>query len=571
MGREKTKKGLNIVKRYFMTGKFPDWRKVNASWNYEDTHGRHLDLFSLLYCHPVQDYQVLKPLRDAYLAGEAVGRERRDVFAGCHTFLALALRDASSNGREYGASRKHFVCDVEMMLRLLFEDALDDKQSGSALGVSFRNGPNIYGFSFVEKWLELDKLNAYGQRMLLQHDLALELMYANVCALEGRDRRTLFVGHTGARWERIFYGLHHYDFKKEGETIRAEVVAKLTHMLDEREWIPEVKQIWERVKQDDNYGRGLDKASNDPLQLDLSFWKPKNKTWLAQRETQWPHMEKLLKLTKKQDGLAHCKAYFLKGKLPNWREASQMWEGGSRVGGHVDLLSLLLLHPSGDYAVLQPLRDQYLSGRWYGRRGLDLLAGFDLFKNLGFRCPCENGQKPGTKPKKNGGPYSLGEKTEVLTRLFYDIIDQPFSDDDLRAEYRHTTHVDFDFMRRRDYTEELVRIAEWLRIESLSDAGGRIIYQYEIAASHLIQALRLKLTDRDFIGYRRGWQTILYRLYRFDTHTKAPDVARTTVARRLCEAFDEPGWPKIMGEIRDDIKANKLQVENPWGQAFKWR
>ncbi len=559
LGREKTKKGMNVVKQYFLKGKLPDWEKLNESWNDEDTHGRHLDLFSLLYCHPVQDYDVLKPLRDAYLAGESFGRSHADVFAGSHTFLALGLRDASRNGKEYGL-RKHFICDAEMMTRLMFEGGLhiDNEDTSQS---SRRCGPDIYALTYIESWLALDELNEYGSKMIMQHDLMLELMYENVCVLEGRNRREVFLDYRLPHWERILYGLHHYDHAKEGDTVRAQVVRKLTGMLDERDWGGELDELWVRVKGDKHYGRGLDDPSTDPLQLDRSFWKTRSKKWRDERAEQWPRIAKLLKLTKKKDGLEICRAYYLQGELPKWSEVRKIWEKGSHRDGHLDLFSILFLHPSDDYAVLQPLRDQYLRGRWHGRKGLDLLAGFRLFKTLGFECPCVNGMSPYSQAQRKSGTYGLGEKAELMTRLFFEIIDQPFGEDDLRAEFRADAHRDFEFMRDRDYQHELVRLVEWLRLESLNKNGNAIIYRYPIALKGFLDALSTKLKDSDIRSQSTGWRRVLAEIHDFDKAKEGPDSARTIIVEKLRDHFDQPERPELVRAMWEDIKVEKAQAE----------
>jgi hypothetical protein len=63
-GLEKSKKGMNIIKRYYLKGEMPDFEALR-SWSDETL--RHLDLYSFLWLHPSKDQRVLTELRNQYV------------------------------------------------------------------------------------------------------------------------------------------------------------------------------------------------------------------------------------------------------------------------------------------------------------------------------------------------------------------------------------------------------------------------------------------------------------------------------------------------------------------------
>jgi hypothetical protein len=90
-----------------------------------------------------------------------------------------------------------------------------------------------------------------------------------------------------------------------------------------------------------------------PLEnFDTSHWKTADKSWMKEREKQWPEIEQMLytlNMTKKGRGIV--RRYFLKGSLPHWKKLHD-WDRDSTVR-HLNLLLFLYLHPSlgGDVCV----------------------------------------------------------------------------------------------------------------------------------------------------------------------------------------------------------------------------
>ncbi len=559
--REKTRKAQNIIKQYFLKGKLPDWRKLDDGWDIHDKF-RHLDLFSLLYCHPVQDYQVLKPLRDAYLQGKPFGRTHADVRASSETFRLLAETDPASNGGLLG-KRKHFDREVALLTRLMCEQLAGetDRETGAYWLLS--SGPGLFTLAAVEKWLQWDQLNEYGEKFLLQFPEAREVMYDNVCNVSDRRNRNATLGESNAALlEKVFYAMRDFVLDKEGDAVRSRVVNDLFDMFNERPWIPRFKEIWERVRDDEDHGRGLETdPSKDPLKLDLAYWESESVRPEA-RENAWKVSEARLRLVKSGDGLAVCRPYFFSGELPIWSDWHPRWDSGSHWKGHLDFFSFLYLHPSNDYKVLKPLADGYLAGRWFGRRGYDLRVGKDLFLLLGVECPAVNGKRPYGK-KKGRVLFHLGDQAETLTRIFFETMEQEFDKDDIRQEFHATTHRDFKWISDTDYRRLFVILSQWLCRDEINEAGESMIFQFDIALDHLCEKLAESVSDYDVYSYREAFEKVAYRYLYFDCDAEG-DTARSRVARGFRERIDKYSWAERLQKIWDGVRSGAIEVANPW-------
>ncbi|MCP3928594.1 MAG: hypothetical protein GY705_05775, partial [Bacteroidetes bacterium] len=108
-------------------------------------------------------------------------------------------------------------------------------------------------------------------------------------------------------------------------------------------------------------------------EIDISYWNVKDKEWMAQRKTTWPRIEAMLVDLKPRKALSIIKAYYLKGRMPNWK----MLEDWGDERGHLDIFVFLWLHPSWAESVLKELRDLYINSRLIIER--DLSSGFGRF------------------------------------------------------------------------------------------------------------------------------------------------------------------------------------------------
>ncbi len=244
----KTKKAMNIIKRYYLKGELPDWAAINKEWDHGDIWDRHLDIATLLWLHPSADVAVLKPLRDAYFAGH--GRTHQDVLAGMFFIMRWGIYVPSMNDAAFidcqpafppfeGKARLLFDLIYAGMEDLTFEFGTDKRKNNCrALGLA--------EFDFSCKWLCFKKLTEHGGHMLLQHDFPLEMLFRNLNSDPKEIYREIRLWRGGL--ENNFYRICHFNTKKEGDTPRTTFVTKIRKILDEGDHLPEFKALWEQVK-----------------------------------------------------------------------------------------------------------------------------------------------------------------------------------------------------------------------------------------------------------------------------------------------------------------------------------
>ncbi|PAU65360.1 hypothetical protein [Pseudomonas indica] len=106
--RNKSKKALGIIKRYFFKGTLPDWAALK-NWEHSE---RHLDLMLFLYLHPSRDHAVLAPLRDAYLQSAYV--VPNDIWLGMINLLYFGSTRSCSGGGAFArakrSKRRYRIC-----------------------------------------------------------------------------------------------------------------------------------------------------------------------------------------------------------------------------------------------------------------------------------------------------------------------------------------------------------------------------------------------------------------------------------------------------------------------------
>jgi hypothetical protein len=275
-GKHKGKKATAIIKRYFFKGTLPDWEKLE-NWDNEDGH---LDLMLFLYLHPSQDEEVLRPLRDAYMSSYQV--KRRDIMAGLRCLIDVG-ETLSCNGGEVllhsedvekniphlagelkslppQGKKPNLIYYKELVLhtqgnseRLFSLMCPDLKQRSFQLpGEWHETLMPTYGYRNLwewGKWLILTPpLNLGAQDMLFQYDLPLETWY-NHCG-QSQDEYDA-IAQPASRLKHTLialYRIHNFDQQAEGDSPRTRFVRKVTGMLDEREFVPAFKAIWEHVK-----------------------------------------------------------------------------------------------------------------------------------------------------------------------------------------------------------------------------------------------------------------------------------------------------------------------------------
>ena len=251
----KSKKGLGIIKKYFLKGEMPDFRSLQDWSNIE----RHLDLFCFLWLHPEQDEFLLTNLRDAYVNSPLVLED--DVSLGFRILNHYGCIMASQPYEEDEIETiLHTDGNNEMLFRVMYGD-LNAKYIPENVQNDWKFkkprtdlSSTLIGMTF---WLCDDSVNFINDDCLYQYDSYLDYWYAY--APKNKD---FFKGRKGKRkipvCELALYRIHHFDTDKEGDTCRTRFVNKIRQILDERDFIPEFKALWINVKNEKTC------ISNDP-------------------------------------------------------------------------------------------------------------------------------------------------------------------------------------------------------------------------------------------------------------------------------------------------------------------
>ncbi len=256
LARYKTRKGLSIIKRYYLRGEMPDWLDLKE-WEHPE---RHLDIFCFIWLHPSWDKDILVPLRNAYLASSLTVED--DIRIGLANFLWNGIGMACQANDQDPEGPRIIVTDGynELLFEILMGDLSETRfeiQGYSPLDVVIQYGHPKRFFEMprssfdavctMRKWLSLEKLEPINQDMLYQYDGPLEWWYQSCETEEGyfdnkmhRDSRKYI--------ERALYELYHFDIDEEGNTGRTDFVIKIRKILDEREFIPEFKEMWLAAK-----------------------------------------------------------------------------------------------------------------------------------------------------------------------------------------------------------------------------------------------------------------------------------------------------------------------------------
>lgn len=244
-GAHKSKRGLGIIKKYFLKGELPDFKAL-MEWNGLE---RHLDLFCFLWLHPENDEALLTELRDAYVNHPYVLAD--DIDVGLDIFFCYAdVMAAEEYSEEELSSKLNTGGYNEMYFRILMGDS-----NGAYRGTHKSNTWRVDStkLSFIPLLVHMTRLlsnktvNKLNEDVLYQYDGYLELWYKCI-----EHKEDCFEGKRGGRLlpiaEKALYRIHNFDTEKEGDTCRTRFVEKMRKILDEREFIPQFKQMWSDVK-----------------------------------------------------------------------------------------------------------------------------------------------------------------------------------------------------------------------------------------------------------------------------------------------------------------------------------
>lgn len=296
---------------------------------------------------------------------------------------------------------------------------------------------------------------------------------------------------------------------------------------------------------------------NDPLVVDKSFWKTKDKEWVRLRKESWLHVADILSIRKDKKALGIIKKYYLKGELPDWQKVNESWPHKDKTNRHLDLVTLLWLHPSQDYEVLKPLRDAYFQG--FGRAPGDVLAGMLLLLELGIHMPCLNGAKYEEDSAVNGGYKVTYISLEGEEKLLFDLV------------YSDGVGLDFKFA---EDSKPICSLApsdvslgyagRWLVFDSITEHAKHMLLKYEEPIKLMCKnicsnpkiAAQFNSSDMEI-------SIALYRIHHFDT-AKEGDSPRTTFVTKMRKALDEEPFFPAFKALWEQIKKGEIEVEKPW-------
>ncbi len=240
----KGKKGLTIIKRYFLKGVLPDFKKLI----YWQNAARHLDLFCFLWLHPSWDRSVLSELRDNYVNFPDVVQE--DVEQGIGLFLRQGGMGASQNYQDENDLRIiHTDGHNELLFSVLLGDLTQETipELGRNDWVYKKPKFDVTYLNHISKWLAFDNVGYLNQDCLYQYDCYLEHWYQ--CCPGVSD---FYENHRNLRQlpytKNGLFRIAQFDLDKEGDTCRSRFVMKIREILDNREFIPYITKMWVEAK-----------------------------------------------------------------------------------------------------------------------------------------------------------------------------------------------------------------------------------------------------------------------------------------------------------------------------------
>jgi hypothetical protein len=249
---------VNVIKQYFLRGTMPKWEKY---WDWGD-NDRHVDVSVLLWLHPSNDPCVLKPLFNAYIESDLI--HPLDVIRGYSVFMDAEFVAASSSTYTIDDYIFRYMGKKNIIVfRILFEDIAYVKEKVAALVVEdypglkgkFERSLGRFGyvhFLMMSSFLITDKNSFLIPNCLYQYDEVLDWCLKVMLTEHARESFLKGIEPKAGLYDyqKGLYRIHHFNTEEEGDTIRTRLVHKIRKMLDEHDFIPEFKKIWEDVKAD---------------------------------------------------------------------------------------------------------------------------------------------------------------------------------------------------------------------------------------------------------------------------------------------------------------------------------
>ena len=251
LGSIKTKRGISIIKQYFLRGKMPDWEKLK----YWDESYRHIDLFMFLWMHPTWDIKVLTELRNQYLFEDVATLE--DINRGIALFLDQAIvgarRNYSNDPERERLMGLHTDMHNELLFQVLFDDLKQQEYEVHRYDDLFEKDrtysvkvpqSSIEHVALMGAWLSINELKPANLDFLYQYDQPLGWWINGIPKDEDYFRTAPQAQGLRDSIRKALYRIAHFDTQKEGDTCRTRFVYKMRKILDERDFIPDFKQMW---------------------------------------------------------------------------------------------------------------------------------------------------------------------------------------------------------------------------------------------------------------------------------------------------------------------------------------
>jgi len=297
-------------------------------------------------------------------------------------------------------------------------------------------------------------------------------------------------------------------------------------------------------------------TKTNPLEeMDLSYWQTDNKEWIIERHAQWAKIEPMFveSIEKSKRARGILKRYFIKGELPDFKELRD-WRP---LEGHLDLFCFIWLHPSWDEQVLKPLRDLYLTIPWLDSDNIDV--GFGLLQYFARSLPCQvpDDDMPGVDMTAY---VAVAQHNEVLFNVLMANIDEGTYQ--LAKTTRKFHLLDYSILAPQ---------SKWLALERLEPINTYMMFQYDLPLEWWYNSFKnnrellrqLKKPEVKIQMYR-----YFYRLNDFDIE-KEGDTCRSLFVNKIRKILDEREFFPEFKQMWLDIKAGKIELEEPWN--LKWK
>ncbi|TVV39397.1 hypothetical protein [Thalassolituus sp. C2-1] len=276
--------------------------------------------------------------------------------------------------------------------------------------------------------------------------------------------------------------------------------------------------------------------------VDTTYWKTKDKQWMAGRHEQWAVIENYFvgPATKSKKAKGILKRYFLHGSMPDFK-ALKSWKSNER---HLDLFCFLWLHPSWDSDVLVPLRDAYIHS--------PLVLEEDV--SVGMELLFQYGALIASAEYFENEDVSDVIQTDGNNRLLFDLMIGNLSEQKgIEKKVNYPMH-------------HIIEMSKWLCNKKLHIINNDCLYQYGSYLDFWYQSCPKNENYFDDAFYKGALPYIekaLYRIYYFDTE-KEGDTCRTRFVVKIRKILDEREFIQDFKQLWLDVKAGKIQVENPW-------